>query len=78
MGQIGADAIPRIDVFNKIDLLPHVDFDVKYFRRGVEMLNEGLQVFPISCRTGEGLSSWTEWLATRKKPRDPSDRRGAS
>jgi hydrogenase nickel incorporation protein HypB len=49
-------------VVNKIDLLPYVDFDMARFRRGVEMLNPGVAVFPLSCRTGEGLSDWLAWV----------------
>jgi hydrogenase nickel incorporation protein HypB len=55
----GVDAL----VINKVDLLPYVDFDMDYFRRGVEALNPGLVSFPISCRTGEGLAEWTAWVA---------------
>jgi len=54
----GVDAL----VINKIDLLPYLDFDMDYFRRGVEILNPGVVVFPLSCRTGEGLEPWFEWL----------------
>lgn len=54
----GVDAL----VINKIDLLPYIDFDMDYFRRGVEALNPGLVTFPLSCRTGEGLDSWIKWL----------------
>jgi hydrogenase nickel incorporation protein HypB len=49
-------------VINKIDLLPYVEFDMDYFREGVEALNPGLVTFPLSCRTGEGLESWLEWV----------------
>jgi hydrogenase nickel incorporation protein HypB len=49
-------------VINKIDLLPYVPFDMDHFRQGVEILNPGLQTFPLSCRTGEGLESWLEWI----------------
>lgn len=55
----GVDAL----VINKIDLLPYIDFDMDYFRRGVEMLNPGLITFPISCRTGEGVPEWLEWVS---------------
>jgi len=54
----GVDAV----VLNKIDLLPHFDFDVEYFRKGVEALNPGLAFFPLSAKTGEGLDTFTEWL----------------
>jgi hydrogenase nickel incorporation protein HypB len=51
-------------IINKIDLLPYINFDMEYFRRGVEMLNPGLVTFPLSCRSGEGLLAWTDWLAS--------------
>jgi hydrogenase nickel incorporation protein HypB len=54
----GVDAL----VINKTDLLPYVDFDMDYFRKGVEALNPGLVTFPLSCRTGEGLEPWLEWV----------------
>jgi hydrogenase nickel incorporation protein HypB len=54
----GVDAL----VLNKIDLLPYLDFDVNVFTRGVAELNPGLSTFPLSCRTGEGLDAWAEWL----------------
>jgi len=49
-------------LINKIDLLPYVDFDMPYFRSGVEILNPGLVTFPVSCRTGEGLDAWFDWV----------------
>lgn len=52
-------------LINKIDLLPYTDFRMDYFRRGVETLNSGLISFPISCRSGEGLDAWFDWLRAR-------------
>jgi len=54
----GVDAL----VINKIDLLPYIDFKMDYFRKGVEALNPGLVTFPLSCRTGEGVDDWINWL----------------
>ncbi|MEZ4666367.1 MAG: hydrogenase nickel incorporation protein HypB [Anaerolineae bacterium] len=54
----GVDAL----VINKIDLLPYVTYDLAYFQRGVEILNPGLKIFPISCRTGEGIDIWLSWI----------------
>lgn len=54
----GIDAL----VLNKIDLLPYIEFDLEYFRRGVEFLNSGLEIFPLSCRTREGFDKWTLWI----------------
>ncbi len=61
----GVDAL----IINKIDLLPYVPFDMGYFRRGVEMLNPGLVTFPLSCRTGEGIQAWADWLADQAAAR---------
>ena len=49
-------------VINKIDLLPYVDFRMDYFQQGVQALNPGVVTFPLSCRTGEGMDAWVEWL----------------
>jgi len=54
----GVDAL----IINKIDLLPYIDFDMDFFRRGVEALNPGVITFPLSCRTGEGMDTWINWL----------------
>jgi hydrogenase nickel incorporation protein HypB len=49
-------------VINKTDLLPYIDFNMDYFRKGVEVLNPGLETFPVSCKTGEGMDAWISWL----------------
>ena len=61
----GVDAL----IINKTDLLPYINFDMDYFRRGVEVLNPGLVTFPLSCKTGEGLSAWTDWLEAAARQR---------
>ena len=59
----GVDAL----VVNKTDLLPYINFRMDYFQRGVEVLNPGIVTFPISCRTGEGMDAWIEWLIQNVK-----------
>jgi hydrogenase nickel incorporation protein HypB len=54
----GVDAM----LLNKMDVLEAFDFDMDYFRRGVDILNPGLAFFPVSCKTGEGLEAWLDWL----------------
>jgi len=49
-------------VINKTDLMPYIDFNMDYFRQGVELLNPGLVTFPVSCKTGEGMDAWIKWL----------------
>jgi len=52
-------------IINKVDLLPYLDFDMDYFKQGVEMLNPGLKTFTVSCKTGEGLGDWLSWLKAK-------------
>lgn len=59
----GVDAL----IINKVDLLPYINFRMDYFQRGVEALNPGVVTFPVSCRTGEGLEAWIDWLLRNAK-----------
>ena len=49
-------------VINKIDLLPYIPFKMDYFRKGVEVLNNDLVTFPVSCANGEGIDAWVNWI----------------
>ena len=49
-------------LLNKIDLLPHVDFDMDRAKKFATRLNADLPVFAVSCRTGKGLDDWYRWL----------------
>jgi hydrogenase nickel incorporation protein HypB len=52
-------------VLNKLDLLPYLDFDLDAFRTAVRALNTNAPMFEVSCKTGEGLAPWVEWLAAQ-------------
>lgn len=52
----------RVLLINKIDLLPYVDCDLGKIKERALQLNANLEIFEISCRTGEGLQSWVNWL----------------
>ena len=47
---------------NKVDLLPHLDFDLDRFLHNVEKVNPGAETMLVSARTGEGVEEWREWL----------------
>lgn len=49
-------------LINKIDVLPWFDFDLEKVREYAHMRNPRLQIFPVSAKTGEGMSAWTDWL----------------
>ncbi|MEJ2735130.1 MAG: hydrogenase nickel incorporation protein HypB [Anaerolineae bacterium] len=52
-------------VLNKIDLLPYLDFDREAFRTAFRALNADAPLFEVSCKTGEGLAAWVDWLLDR-------------
>jgi hydrogenase nickel incorporation protein HypB len=52
-------------VLNKIDLMPYLDFDREAFHTAVRALNADAPLFEVSCKTGEGLAGWVEWLLAR-------------
>ncbi len=54
-------------VINKIDLLPYVDCSVEKIRDATYKLNPKLDIFEVSCRTGEGLDEWCAWLVDKVK-----------
>lgn len=59
-----ADAV----LLNKADLATYFDFDLAYFERGLRMVNPDAPLFVVSCRTGEGIAAWTNWLVHRFQP----------
>jgi hydrogenase nickel incorporation protein HypB len=59
----------QVLIINKVDLLPYVPFNVEYFRRGVEVLNPGVETFALSSKTGEGMDAWTDWLVEQVERR---------
>lgn len=50
-------------VLNKIDLAPHCDVSVDELIRNVRDVSPHARILPLSCRTGEGLQAWTDWLS---------------
>ena len=51
---------------NKLDLLPHLDFDLALFMRNLASVNPAVKVLNVSARTADGLDAWYEWLALRR------------
>jgi hydrogenase nickel incorporation protein HypB len=56
-------------LINKIDLLPHIDFDVERLLYNIDQVHPDVETILVSARTGEGIDTWREWLvrlATRE------------
>jgi hydrogenase nickel incorporation protein HypB len=47
---------------NKIDLLPHLDFDLDRFLYYLDQVNPDVERILLSARTGEGVETWRDWL----------------
>lgn len=54
-------------IINKIDVLPYFDFDMEKVREYAHMRNPGLEIFPVSAKTGEGMDAWCSWLLDNVK-----------
>jgi hydrogenase nickel incorporation protein HypB len=52
-------------VVNKIDLLPHLDFDLQAFLANVNSVNPSARIIMTSARTGEGVDEWCDWLSAQ-------------
>ena len=54
--------VANVLIINKIDVLPYFDFDLEKVTEFAHMRNPGLEIFPISAKTGEGVDKWVDWL----------------
>ena len=59
-------------LLNKIDLLPHLDYDRKAAVDFIHQVHPGMPVFEISAKTEEGFDGWLQWLSAsvRRKQTD--------
>ena len=49
-------------IVNKVDLLPHLDFDLERLLHNIDSVNPGVERMLVSARTGEGIEGWRDWL----------------
>jgi hydrogenase nickel incorporation protein HypB len=49
-------------LLNKVDLLPYSGVSLDELRRNVLEVSPETMIFPVSCRTGEGVDEWIAWL----------------
>ena len=53
-------------VLNKVDLLPHLDFDVGRCLDTLRQVNTSAPVIKLSATTGEGMGDWYGWIAQQR------------
>jgi len=49
-------------LINKIDLLPHIPFDIKRLKEEALNIRSDMKIVEVSCLTGEGMQEWYGWL----------------
>ena len=54
-------------LLNKVDLLPHLDFDVAKCLEMARRVNPTITIFQVSARTGQGMAEWYGWLEEKRK-----------
>lgn len=57
-------------IINKTDLLPYVDCTIERIREEALKINPHLVIFETSCKTGEGLDDWYDWLRQEVRTRE--------
>ena len=54
-------------LINKTDVLPYFDFDMDLVKIYIHQRNPQAEIFPVSAKTGEGITAWTDWLYNQVK-----------
>ncbi len=49
-------------LLNKVDLLPHLDFDVEQCKAFARQVNPNIQILEVSSKSGQGMDAWYAWL----------------
>ena len=56
-------------LLTKVDLVPHLDFDVSAVRDALQRVMPEANMLEVSAKTGEGIDAWLEWLQARRPAR---------
>jgi len=54
-----------VALLNKVDLLPHLEFDAELALRNIRSIHADIDIFEVSARTEDGLGAWMEWLESK-------------
>ena len=54
-------------VLNKIDLLPHLTYDMDKVEKEIRVLNPDGEIMRLSALTGEGMDAWVDWITERAR-----------
>ena len=57
----------NLELNQAVEALNNAKADVKGFTKTVKNINANVEIFKVSCTTGEGVQAWAKWLAARMK-----------
>ncbi len=60
-------AAASLMLVSKVDLLPHLDFDVDLLIENALKVNPTLGVIRVSAKTGEGMEHWINWIGAARQ-----------
>jgi hydrogenase nickel incorporation protein HypB len=52
-------------LINKIDLVPYLNCNVEVLKKNALQINPNLEIFELSCTSGEGIDKWCSWLESK-------------
>jgi hydrogenase nickel incorporation protein HypB len=59
-------------LINKIDLMPHLDFDLDLFLSNLDQVHPGVERMLVSARSGAGVDAWRAWLTAAGRGEGPA------
>jgi len=59
-------------VLNKIDLLPHLTYDMEKVEKEIRVLNPEGEIMRLSALTGDGMDAWVDWIMERARAKKAS------
>ena len=69
-------AASRLMLINKVDLLPHLQFDVEQAIDYARRVNPDIAVIQVSATTGEGMDEWIDWILSQRRAKLERAREG--
>ena len=52
-------------LINKIDLIPYINCNIDELKKNALQINPKLEIFELSCTTGEGINEWCKWIESK-------------
>ncbi|WP_066496884.1 hydrogenase nickel incorporation protein HypB [Abyssisolibacter fermentans] len=57
--------ISSVIILNKVDIIDFTDFDIEEFYKDIKSLNEEIQIYEVSCKTGQGIEELSKYFESK-------------